>query len=67
MIKSLRDSGVIGEAKFAFYLDAESDLSYIDVGYFREDGMRDPTNLKMINILSGNYWWAQSVSAIKFG
>ena len=44
----------------------QSDLSYIDIGYFRSDGMRDPTDLKMIDILPNNYWWAQTVTAIKF-
>ena len=66
LIKAFRDAGVITEAKFAFYLAGVEDLSYLDVGFFREDGMRDPSNLQMIDILKNNFWWAQSITGIKF-
>lgn len=67
LIKSLRDDGVIDDAIFCFYLASSSDLSYIDIGYIRDDGMLDPANLVMLDILEDNYWWAQSITAIRFG
>lgn len=67
LIKSFKNAGIIDNAYFCFFLMSSGTDSYIDVGYIRDDAMRDPTNLQMISILSGNYWWAQKVTAIRFG
>jgi hypothetical protein len=67
LIKAFRNEGVIDAATFSFYLVDTDNASYIDIGYVRDDAMKDPTNLIMIDILTDNYWWAQSVTAIRFG
>lgn len=51
LIKKFRDGGVIDDARFAFYLlthhDTENTVlnSYVDIGFFRDDAMKDPSNL----------------------
>jgi hypothetical protein len=54
----MRDSGIIRNATFSFYLHDYGDYSYLDIGHIDTDAMREPENLYMVNILKDNYWWA---------
>jgi len=67
LIKQLRNASIITDAVFSFYLSKSGSSSYLDVGYVDPDAMLDSSNLIMIDILENNYWWAQKVTAIRFG
>lgn len=67
LVKRMRDAGVITDAVFAFYFELKANQSYLDIGYIDNSAMLDPTNLFMIDIITDNYWWAQSITGVRFG
>ena len=57
---------VITDNVFAFYLAADSEYSYFDLGAIDETAMFDSTNLYYQSITSENQW-SQKVTGVRFG
>ena len=52
LVKELRESGVISEARFAFYLQNwQGGVSYLDIGLFDEGKMSDPADMVELPVL----------------
>ena len=57
---------VITDNVFAFYLAADSEYSYFDLGAIDETAMLDSANLFYQSITSANQW-SQQVKGVRFG
>lgn len=66
VIQELYGAGKIAEPVFGFYLSGPDKQSYLDIGYFSNEAMRDPNELVWLPVLNSNFWWSNEVTGIKF-
>ena len=67
-MKSLKNSGILSDNVFAFYLSRRSIASsFLDLGAVVNSHMKDPSNLFMMPIKDESYHWTLEVTGIGFG
>ena len=69
LIKSLYDSGAISDPIFAFTFRSQSQggNSYLDIGVMKTSRMSNPSDMVTVNTISGDSYWSNYVTGIKFG
>lgn len=63
-VKNLYNHDLIQDQVFGIRFGNESDSSFIDIGYFSWEAMKDPSQLVWFPVLNDSYFWQNQISAV---
>jgi hypothetical protein len=72
LVTTLASDGTIPANTFAFGLRGytDDDASFIDIGFYNDDAMNDPTDLIWTDVVTdyyfSDYWWANYMTGVRF-
>lgn len=66
LINSLYEEGIISEPIFGWFLGDESMDSYMDVGMYTYDSIREGDELIWMPVLYDDFWWTNEITGVGF-
>jgi hypothetical protein len=66
VIEELYNAGLIDKPVFGFYLTGVDGQSYLDIGKFQSDAVRDNDEMVWLDVVEDDFWWTNYITGVKF-